>query len=260
MDSQHKRGQWVSGELPARSSSRRRPLVRPAENGVLAERAQRVRNQALVGRPLSSVLRDTANSQQPSPLIILLSIAGVALLVLAAFSSLPLLVGGAGLSALLTALTLWKRQRSSLPSLQVDLSGQLSSDAARLDDYLMKISGDLPPAALTAVAQIKETLRQLMSLLPSEGGAHIDLPGEEMFFINQLVSRYLPDACCHYLDARRGAIHARNETAASLEISLNRQLAILHERLRKTLNVISEQHAQALSRHEAFLNSKQNRV
>ncbi len=260
MGDRNNRGQWVSGELPTRPTLHRRTSTRPAENGILAERMQRVRKQALVGRPLADDLRRTANARQLSSMIILLSVAGVALLVLAAFSSQPLLVGGGGLAALLAALMVWNRQQSSLLSPRIDLSGAMSHDAEHLDAYLMKVSGELPPDALRVVAQIKETLRQLMSLLPSEDGSPIDLPGEEIFFINQLVSRYLPDACRHYLDARRSAIHARNETSESLADSLNRQLTTLHERLQKTLRLLSEQHAQALSRHEAFLSSKQNRT
>jgi hypothetical protein len=260
MDRQPKRGQWVSGELPTRAPARRRPPSPPAVHGVLAERVQRVRQQALIGRPLSTVLNATAKTRQPSPLMILLSISSVAVLVLAAFSTQPLLISAAGLAALGTALALWHQRRSSPPSSLLDIHGHLTRDASQLDEYLKKISGELPPTALTTIAQIKETFRRLLSHLPSEGDSNIDLPGEDMFFINQLVSRYLPDACRHYLEARQGIIHSRDGMPESLDDSLNRQLAILQERLLKTLQVISEQHAQALSRHETFLNGKRNRA
>lgn len=159
--------------------------------------------------------------------MILLSISSVALLVLAAFSTQPLLISSTGLAALGTVLAWWHQRRSSPPSSLLDIHGQLTRSAAQLDEYLKEISGELPPTALTTIAQIKETFRRLLSHLPSEADSNIELPGEDMFFINQLVSRYLPDVCRHYLEARQGAIHSRDGTLESLDDSLNRQLAIL---------------------------------
>jgi hypothetical protein len=155
-------------------------------------------------------------------------------------------------SGRLCPLNAW--QRRAHRATQNGCAGELTRDVALLDAYLAKVSGDLPPAALGALAAIKETLaRAIVALADSDAS---DIGVEETFFIQEMVTRYLPDACRHYVEAARAAGGVREE-GSTAEQSLCRQLEILHARLQRTLTGIAASKARALANHEAFVRTKQ---
>ncbi|MBL8397680.1 MAG: hypothetical protein JNL84_05960 [Candidatus Accumulibacter sp.] len=59
----------------------------------------------------------------------------------------------------------------------------------------------------------KKTPGRLVDLLSSNDERSIGLPTEELFFVKQLVTRYPPAACCHYLDAKHGSAERRSGIA-----------------------------------------------
>ena len=126
-------------------------------------------------------------------------------------------------------------------------AGDMSQEAEALDAYLDEVSPRLPQPALASLARIKETLARVLPALADET-KNVDVPAEEHFFAREMISRYLPDACRHYLDV----VSATGETAMldderTAAESLGRQLDVLHTRLEKTLSKAQEARKAALS-------------
>ncbi|KFB69615.1 hypothetical protein [Candidatus Accumulibacter vicinus] len=250
------RDRWVAGELPARALPRRRQSP-PLPSTRLIERLERANRKHLVGRPLTAALRAGAGKPgEPPPLVLLMLIGGIGLLVSALFASATIVLAAAGVVALAAAAALWWRHRaaSRYDSLtQLGYAGELQRDAECFDDYLEEVSRHLPQAALTTLARTKETLARVIAAL-----AAADLAIEETFFVREMVARYLPDACRHYVEATAasgGCVVL--EDGSTAEQSLCRQLDMLHARLEKTLARIADGRAQALARHETFVRSKE---
>lgn len=249
---------WVQGTLPARPSlrgdSRRKP------SAALMQKVARAYNKNLVGRPLTAALHG------PSPLrngkswahglfgVICLAM-GLGLMVSGAiFTQLWVLVAGAGVVVIGGALLL--RSRISRPQ-PLALVGDLNQEAKALDAYLNEISPYLPRSALASLARIKETLARILATF-ADGTTIIDASPEDQFFIREMVARYLPDACRHYLDVVRTADgHVPLENKRDVDESLCGQLDILHGRLEKMLVTIVAAKAQKLATHEAFIKTKQ---
>jgi hypothetical protein len=247
------RSPWVAGELPSRASPRRR---QGPPSALLVERLLRANRKTLVGRPLTAALRQTAGkSGRPRPLVVLLLAVGSALLAAAAFSAAASVFAAGGVAAMVVAVALSARQRAARLATQTGYAGELTRDAALLDAYLAKVSGDLPPAALGALAAIKEKLARAIAARADTDA--IDIAVEETFFIQEMVARYLPDACRHYVEAARAAGIGVLEEGCTTEQSLCRQLDILHARLQRMLAGIAARKAQALANHEAFVRSKE---
>ncbi len=162
---------------------------------------------------------------------------------------------------LAAAAALWWRHRaaSRYNSLtQAGYAGELQRDAECLDDYLEEISWYLPQAALTTLARTKETLARVIAVLAAADLDATDLAIEETFFIREMVARYLPDACRHYVEATAasgGCVVL--EDGSTAEQSLCRQLDMLHARLERTLARIADVREQALARHETLVRSKE---
>lgn len=255
------RDRWVAGELPTRASPRRRQSPPPPSTRLI-ERLERANRKHLVGRPLTAALRAGAGKPgEPPPLVLLMLIGGIGLLVSALFASATIVLAAVGVAALAAAAALWWRHRaaSRYHSLtQVGYAGELQRDAECFDDYLEEVSRHLPQAALTTLARTKETLARVIAALAAADLDAVDLAIEETFFVREMVARYLPDACRHYVEATAasdGCVVL--EDGSTAEQSLCRQLDTLHTRLERTLARIADGRAQALARHEAFVRSKE---
>lgn len=256
------RGRWVAGELPVRASPRhRQPPLLPTSTRLI-ERLERANRKHLVGRPLTAALRAGAGKPGgPPPLVLLMLVGGIALLVSAPFSSATIVFAAAGVAALAAAAALWRQHRTASCDnslTRVGDAGELQRDAECFDDYLEEVSRHLPQAALTTLAQTKETLARVITALAAADLDSIDLAIEETFFVREMVARYLPDACRHYVEATAvsgGCVVL--EDGSTAEQSLCRQLDLLHARLERTLARIADGRAQALARHEAFVRSKE---
>lgn len=141
------RSPWAAGELPSRASPRRR---QGPPSALLVERLLRANRKTLVGRPFHAALRQTAGrSGRPRPLVVLLLAVCSALLAAAAFSAAASVFAAGGVAAMVVAEPP-ARQRAARLATKTGYAGEFTRDAALLDAYLAKVSGDLPPAALGA--------------------------------------------------------------------------------------------------------------
>ncbi len=214
----------------------------------------------LVGRPLTMALRGPSLSNDgknwANGLFGIICLAmGFGLMVSGAiFTQVWVFVAGACITAMGGARFL----RNRIARRQIfALTGDLNQEAEILDAYLNEISPYLPRSALTSLAQIKETLARVLAAF-ADGTTVIDVSPEDQFFIREMVARYLPDACRHYLDVVRTADgHIPLENRREVDESLCGQLDILHGRLEKMLVTIVAAKAQKLATHEAFIKTKQ---
>lgn len=250
--------QWVRGTLPARASLREDSRRKPS--ATLIRKVARVYHKNLVGRPLTMALRG------PSPLndgknranglfgMICLAM-GFGLMVSGAiFTQIWVFATGAGVVATGGALFLRNRIARRQP---FALTGGLNQEAETLDAYLNEISPHLPRSALASLARIKETLARVLTA-SADGATATDVSPEDQFFIREMVARYLPDACKHYLDVVRTTDgHIPPENRREVDQSLCDQLDILHGRLEKIQATIVAAKARKLASHEAFIKTKQ---
>lgn len=133
----------------------------------------------------------------------------------------------------------------------------LGRAAEGLDAFLADVSPHLPEAALATLARIKATLAQVLATLTEGGNPALDVSSEERFFAHAMVSRYLPDACRHYMDAATAAGRTgRLRDGRTLEESLCRQLDTLQSRLERIQANLAASKAEQLANHEAFLKTK----
>lgn len=133
----------------------------------------------------------------------------------------------------------------------------LGRAAEGLDALLADVSPHLPEAALATLARIKATLAQVLTALAEGGNPALDVSSEERFFAHAMVSRYLPDACRHYIDAAAAVGRSgRLRDGRTLDESLCRQLDTLQSRLERIQANLAAGKAEQLANHEAFLNTK----
>lgn len=262
MDDSGGHDKWVAGVLPSPRAPRRPPpATAPQADSILAQRLLRANKKRLVGRPLTVALRDATGARPALPPKLLggvLAAGGSALVAATVIAELPVVLAAAGIGAIAAGLlALW---RAKPPSAHAGFARQLRDEAAMLDVYLEQVSPNLPPLALATLAQIKEALARVLAALTAAADAAADLPAEESFFARELVARYLPDACRHYLAATEAAGgKGVLEDGRSADDSLCRQLDVLHARLEKTLAMVAAGKAQKLANHEAFIRTKESR-
>jgi hypothetical protein len=155
---------------------------------------------------------------------------------------------GIGAVALARGSAARPRRAASTPGLQ--------QETAAFDAYLQDIAGKLPEDALLRLAGIKDTLAYLLPAFEDQTFAG-SIPQEEQFFVREVMARYLPDACRHYVSAvGAGGMDVRLEDDRSADESLHSQLDILHARLERTRALVAAQHARRLAQHEAFIETK----
>lgn len=252
------RDKWIAGELPDRGPSRARQGQKLST--VLIERLERAQKKHLIGRTLSSVLRDERGRRKGGvrPVPALLAALGVASSVAGVLFGSVAVGGAAGCVMLMAGAALWWRERNASHPSGPDYINELQNEAARFDDYIDSISVRLPKAAVAELAKIKQTLGRVIAALDSWDHSALGIPAEEAFFAHELVARYLPDACHHYIDAMDASSgNARLEDGRTAEDSLLRQLGILEGRLKRTLTKVAAAKTQALANHEAFVRTKE---
>lgn len=257
-DSGERDNKWVAGELPSRRTGRARKAgAKPG--GVLAKRLLRINNRTLLGRPLAHTLQKaTGKRRRPSPKLlggVLVAGGGCALLATAVAAEPPIALLAAGLVGIAAgALMLWRRERAAA---QPSFPLQLRDHAAALDRYLDEVSPKLPRNAVAAIASTKETLARVLAALSAED---VGIPAEESFFVSELVSRYLPEACRHYVAAAEAiGANAVFEDGSRAEESLCRQLEVMNSRLQRILAMVAAARTEELARHEAFIRTKDSR-
>jgi hypothetical protein len=248
---------WIRGTLPKRASAR---TAKPAAYGAaVTERLLRTQRRQAVGRPLATAIALDASADRdlrPAlsiPGLIAIAIGIPGLLLAAVQASLPL----ATLSTLSFAggLLLVMRARSARAG-RSGTAADICRDAAELDAFLAQVSPRLPDDAARSLVGLKETLARAVEVLANEQKA-IAVPAEEQFFVREVIARYLPDACRHYLsviDASKGLGLRSGERTP--EQSLQNQLHVLHGRLRKVVESAAADEVRKLANHEAFINGK----
>ncbi|MDK2124908.1 hypothetical protein [Parachitinimonas caeni] len=245
---------WLVGP-PSKRPSRVVPTAPKPVSDKAVQRLLRANQRDLLGKPLASSLQTSPPHRAQGKALIggaICLAGGVAAAIggLALRSWSVLALGGALLAS--GAWLLWPRASSSTPTAPPIVN---PADAHQLDHYLADIAPRLPEAALQPLTHLKESLARLLPLLTDEARL-ASLPMDERFFMGQLVSRYLPDACQHYLALLDTA--GDNLPADSpAEQSFLNQLDLLQARLDKCLQLVLQDQTERLSNHEAFLRSKQ---
>lgn len=249
---------WVAGTLPKSGSPKRPPEPPPGTERI--QRLIRANRKALVGRPLTSSLSRSSVVREGRPYRlygIALTILGGGLVAATLLGGFPAWLAGAGAITLGAASALAWRYRATSVS-PPDMPGMdLGRAAERLDAFLAEVSPHLPAAALATLARVKATLAQVLATLEEGGDRAPGVSGEESFFTHAMVSRYVPDACRHYMDAASAAGRTGLlRDGRTLEDSLCRQLESLQSRLARIQANLAAGKAERLANHEAFLRTK----
>ncbi|QDQ26146.1 hypothetical protein FNU76_07125 [Chitinimonas arctica] len=245
---------WVSGSLPKRGR-RVEPNAKPPGKAATqaVQKLLRANQRNLLGRPLRAALLEGAGGKRwhGGKLVLAATVVSGGLAVLVAgLASHGLWLLPIGACLTLAGGYLVVKAGGDKP---VAMPGMVSAEeAAELDAFLDSIAARLPPEVLERIAQLKEELARLLPLLRDEQRL-VAVPMEERFFIRQLVARYLPDACRHYLDLLP-TTDAPDEAARA---SLDEQLALLFARLEKVRALLQADQQERLSNHAAFLRGKQ---
>ena len=252
---------WIRGTLPKRASAR---TPKPAGYGAaVTERLLRTQRRQAVGRPLATAIALDASADRDVrsalsiPGLIAIAIGIPGLLLAAVQASLPVAV----LATLSFASGLWLVMRArSARAGRSGTAGDICRDAAELDAFLAQVAPRLPDDAARSLAGLKETLARAVEVLANEQKT-IAVPAEERFFVREVIARYLPDACRHYLsviDASKGLGVRSGERSGERtpEQSLQNQLHVLHGRLRKVVEFAAADEVRELANHEAFINGK----
>lgn len=254
-----RRDKWIAGPLPRRAGPGRGSSAKPSPR--LLQRLARANKKQLVGRPLAAALRSEAGlREEKRPALAILGLVclalGVGMLAVGAALAEGWLLAAGAIAAPVGA-TFFLRRRATSTGQPASVS-RLQRDADGLDAYLEAISPSLPQQALAPLALVKETLAKVLSALSDVDQKTTDVPAEELFLAQEMMSRYLPDACRHYLSAANAAtgtaVPGQEDVAAG---SLCRQLDILQGRLHKTLTMLAASKAEQLANHEAFIRTKQ---
>ncbi|MEF8734936.1 MAG: hypothetical protein V5B40_24435 [Candidatus Accumulibacter meliphilus] len=249
---------WVSGSLPKRGSAR---TAKPAAYGAaVTERLLRTQQRRTVGRPLATAIdreADAGRGLRPAllsiPGLIAMAIGVLGGLLATVQASLPL--AGLAIVSFAGGLGLVMRARAARRG-RSGKAADISKDAAKLDTFLAQVAPRLPHDAARSLAGLKETLARAVDVLANEQKALV-VPVEEQFFVREIIARYLPDMCRHYLsvrDASKGLSVRPGEKTP--EESLQNQLDVLHGRLRKVLELAAADEVRKLANHETFINSK----
>ncbi len=248
---------WVAGTLPKRGALPRRKA--PAHGAKLVERLTRLHQRNLAGRPLAVALakrlgEPTATrhaGQVWRTLAITLGIAGgIFGLVLGQFL---LLLSGVVLVAA-GGLLFWRGRNNARHS--GDFFAEVAGEAASLDSYIDEVLPELPEAVVSALSILKELLAEVVARMGNRDQAGV-IPIDEQFFIRELMTRYLRDACESYLAVRRAnRDYSPLADQRTPEASLVAQIDVLQARVRSVLAVIATSEMEKLARHEAFIATK----
>ncbi len=245
---------WLAGRLPKRG-------VRPINAGSIPGAAQRLRvsgshRNHLVGAPLAATIdRGRQSSSVAATWPVVVSIAGGFLLGVTGLvvgESLAL-VGGGGLAALgLAWFAVVQSKRHAAPTSSKELIGA----AADLDAFLATITPRLPPEVLSRLGKLKSALAEASRVLSGTD----QVPGtasEDSFFVHACISRYLPDACRHYLSVVEAARRAnQKEEIESALAATCEQLDVLTRRLEDIFRRLAQREAEKLENHRKFIDSK----
>lgn len=250
---------WVAGNLPKRGAAPRR---KSAQQGpLLARRIARLQQKNLAGQPLAAVLdgRVEKTGRLNGGSLVWGTIAvtvGTSAAILGLILGQPLaLISGTLLLGL--GCFLFLRNKTGNRSGNDGYFASVRSEAATFDAYLDGILPGLPLAAVPQLARIKELLADIVERMCSQSRAE-GIPAEEKFFVLELMSRYVRDACDSYLAVAQAA----REVDVSMgektpEESLLSQLEILDGRLKNILALAATSEMERLVRHEAFIKTKQ---
>lgn len=246
---------------PSGLPGKRMPLPTRAlkPSAKLIEKLVRANKRNLVGRPLHSALRQRDGLSRTSITAaqagwLVGALAGMGLLGTGISISSIAMTGAGSVVALAAGIGMMRTRRAQ--SSGAFSIVPLEPEVRRLDAYLDEVSPVLPQSALEKIKRIKETLAHVLPVLGS-AQQRGDIPGEELFFAEEMVKRYLPDACRHYADlaaAAKGQVLVVEDRSA--QESLDNQLDVLHGRLGRVLDSIAASQASKLAMHEAFIQTK----
>ena len=247
---------WVAGTLPKRGAAARQTSQPSAK---LAQRVARLRQRSLAGRPLAVALegrgRWTARSRNVGLAwgIVAATLGLVGTLVGVITGRNYLLIAGAivlGIGGVL----FHRGSRGAVDD--HDFFAGVGREAAMLDGYLDGVLPQLPQAVVLALARLKERLAKVVERMGDKERASV-ISVEEQFFVRELITRYLRDACNSYL----AVIRATQEAPLAIgerspEASLLAQIEILDTRLKSILTVVAASEVDELAKHEAFIETK----
>lgn len=244
---------WVKGEIPARIARVHAPAAGKGPES--SKRIARIRQLQSVGLPLAEALRKKRASASAMDLPRLSGAIALILGFLMAAAgivgdSLGWLLGGAA-GGVCGAIALLVFRRPPVETLQQDLL----VDADNLDRVLEKHSNVLPKGAVELLAKMKGTLALVLTVGRTKDGSGATL--DDLLFARELVARYIPDACRHYVElnsAARSPVQLPGERTA--DESLIDQLSIMSERLDRMHEAIVAAKADQLLHHEYFIRTK----
>ncbi|MES2932810.1 MAG: hypothetical protein V4805_04915 [Pseudomonadota bacterium] len=128
--------------------------------------------------------------------------------------------------------------------------------AIQFDGFLMQMATRLPQEGIDALQSIKTTLARLLPRMASIKDEGI-LSHEDIFFIRQVIERYLPDATAPYFalpqDQRDNPLLDQGATPTQL---LLQQFSMMADKLKHLHEKVVKADAEKLAQHKRFLEHK----
>ena len=240
-------------------------------NPQAAARARLWAQKHALGVPLSDQLAQEADRIQPAsvPALGVAALVGGTLMLpcaalVNATSFKAMALGGAvflyaiaGL-AIVRARSTQTRKQAHLASASRLAPGPDPAKLSALDALLDQVSPELPPEQLHALITLKETLVRV-SLAARQQGVSPAVTVEDHFYLQQTVSRYLPDTLLAYLrvppNRREFPLDGRGSSANQ---ALMDQLSLLQQSLEEREARCAQGAGEALLLQERFLKTKAN--
>lgn len=237
---------WVSGQLPKRGSQ---PAIVPKPTGRAVAKLIQAQHRHRLGAPLAKQLGSEQSSQHRQKRRLM----GVAVITAGLMVGVTALIShsigsiwlGAGL--LVAGGIMLRRKQTAAPNVLGALT--FSAEVAVFDQCVASNAPHLPSKVLDALLRLKGQLKQVLVALqhPSSSSAlHLD----ELFYVGQLMARYLPDTLAHYQAASQ---HATDDAA---QTELLAQFAIMRDRLAQCLAALATAQQDKLKQHTTFLRQK----
>lgn len=220
-------------------------------------RAARAANQNKAGGSLHALIRTQAVSRPSASLQQLptrLSLCGAVsagLIIWAVGGEFyQVIVAGAVAGAIAFCTVQHGRRRQALGQLaeQLDL-------AADFDEHHREWVGLLPPEALPPLADVRRELGLLLPLLP-RAKAEGALTREEVFFIRQAVTRYLPDAVQKWCDIPSSSREFDNPARLASAQFVTEQITAIAEKLTEIEQRLIQGQMRRLEEHGKFIARK----